>query len=198
MAKRLKIGIDLDGVCGDFLTRAREIFLQLYGIPDPSAVQTAWGFESLGLSREQQKEVWKIIDATPNWWEGHAPMDGTTFLRKMADDHTLFFITARQQGLGDPIEVQTANWLCGNFGIMYPTVIVSHQKGPIAKALELDYFIDDRDLNCYEVAEAIGYHKVYIHDATYNQEATGLKRVINLDDFFDKIGALDGDAVKRS
>lgn len=198
--KRLKIGIDVDGVCGDFLSRAYDICRAFCGKPVPGAVQTSWGFDSLGINSSEIKELWKVIDSTENWWEGHAALDTTTFLSKMSRLHELYFITARQQGLGDPIEIQTANWLQMKFGILFPTVIVTHRKGPIVRALGLEYFIDDRDTNCAEVALHSSDTKVYLCDATYNQGPVpeGTTRCFGLDDFFDKIGALDSVSANRS
>lgn len=190
--KRLKIGIDVDGVCGDFLTRAYDICRSFCGKPVAGAVQTSWGFESIGITDDEVTELWKRIDSTEDWWLGHKALPGTTFLRRMANEHELYFITSRQQGAGWPIEKQTAAWLEDTFGIELPCVIVSHRKGPIASALKLDYFVDDRDKNCYEVGKAIGMDKVFIVRTTYNSNANDVQQVVDLDDFFDKIGAISG------
>ena len=57
------------------------------------------------------------------------------------------------------------------FGITFPTVIVSNEKGPLANALKYDYFVDDRPKNVYEVKSARPECKVFLADSSHNQDS---------------------------
>jgi 5'(3')-deoxyribonucleotidase len=188
--KRLKIGIDLDGVCADFLSSAYAEGRKLFNKPAEGAIQTGWGFETIGITNEETKQLWDVIDAIPNWWMELAKLPDTETLNYICQEHLVYFITNRKEGSGFPIELQSALWLVENHGIIMPTVLVNPKKGPLAKALALDYFIDDNTSNCTDVASSIGTDKVFIKDATYNQDSQ-MQRVKNLDEFLQKIGAMD-------
>jgi len=164
MGKRLKIGVDVDGVLADFTGHARKLCQRMFnGRPADALVQTGWGFDSLGISPEQEDEMWRTIDATRDWWLYLAPLDETHLITPLVKQHEVIFITNRKQGTGLPVEVQTAEWLTRVFNLFHPTVLLSSKKGPLAKALGLDYFIDDRDKNVIEVADAIGPQKVVMN-----------------------------------
>ncbi len=64
----------------------------------------------------------------------------------------MYYITTRAYCDGSPTEKHTASWLSAKFGLSYPTVIVSKNKGAVAAALELDAFIDDNYDNLVSVA----------------------------------------------
>lgn len=169
MGKRRNIGVDVDGVLSDFITAARTLLKEMYGKPDDALVQTTWAFESLGITAEEEKEMWKRIDSIPNWWMGHYAMLDTNLIVKLAAKHRVVFITNRKDGAGLPIEIQTSHWLVNLLDLAYPMVIISGNKGPVAAGLDLDYFIDDRPKNVNEVKLASPLTDVFLLDGTYNQ-----------------------------
>jgi uncharacterized HAD superfamily protein len=158
--KRLRIGVDIDGVLADFTGLARKLCRHMFnGEPAKDRIQTGWGFDSLGITKEQENQMWRRIDETYNWWQGLDPLPNTDLLSSLYTRHQVIFITNRKNGTGWPVELQSAEWLDRHYDIRYPSVLLSDKKGPLAKALELDYFIDDRDKNVREVAAAIGDDK---------------------------------------
>jgi len=185
MAKRFNVGVDVDGVIADFTTAARKLLWENFGIDTYDKVQTGWSFESIGVSKEQENNMWKAIDGIPNWWLNHAKMPATDKLVSMAEKHRVIFITNRKDGSGYPIEEQTKIWLKRNYGLYNPTVIISDRKGPIAAGLNLNYFIDDRPKNCIDVHQTSPQTKTYLYDATYNQDtgAWVIPRVKSFDEF---------------
>ena len=184
MGKRLNIGVDIDGVLSNFTLAARTLCKQLLsGKPSDDLVQTGWGFDSLGLTKEEENKMWRTIDVTPNWWLNHQPMPDTDLLPELNEKHRVVFITNRKDGTGWPIEDQSKHWIKRNFGIFNPTVIISDNKGPLADGLNLHYFIDDRPKNILDVITYAGRTEVYLQDGTYNQEMVGVDRVKNFNEF---------------
>lgn len=180
----LNIGVDIDGVLSNFTRSARELCKSLFnGKPDDRLVQTGWGFDSLGLSKEDEDVMWREIDSIPNWWTTHAALQGTHLLKPLCDKHRVVFITNRKDGVGLPVDKQSAVWLTRTFHIFHPAVLLSNDKGPLVKALKLDYYIDDRPKNVLEVIQSAPRCQTALLDATYNQEFVHGWRVACFDDF---------------
>src|ERR1043166_583824 len=166
---RLRVGLDVDGVLGAFSPKFIEIANNLFGLNLRPEDQTGWAHQSLGLTNKQADKVWDVINKTPNWWMEDLPvLRRTDKLHIAARQHQLYFITKRNPtNVGLPIEEQTAHWIRRHFYIPNPTVIVTEQKGLVANALELDFFIDDKYENCLDVQNNSPRTQVYLHDAPY-------------------------------
>jgi 5'(3')-deoxyribonucleotidase len=186
MGKRYNVGVDIDGVLANFTGAARQLCIELFGKPDPSAVQTGWGFDSLGITKEEEELMWRTIDAQHNWWMSHGVMPNTQYVRALTQEHRVVFITNRKDGdeksASWPIEEQSQEWLRRNFNIFAPNVIISDKKGPIAEGLKLHYFIDDRPKNVEDVIESYPLCKTYLLDAPYNKECP-VTRTFGFDSF---------------
>lgn len=171
MSKRLNIGVDVDGVLADFTGAARKLLKNLFnGRPADDLVQTGWDFGSLGITFEEERKLWKTIDATPNWWLNLKPLSITDRITSLCEKHRVIFITNRKDGAGWPIEDQTRMWLKRTYGLVNTNIIISDNKGPVALGLKLDYFIDDRPKNVDEVGFNSPKTQPYILDATYNRD----------------------------
>lgn len=192
--KKLTIGVDVDGVLADFTEAARSLCKEKFnGRPDDKLVQTGWGFDSLGLTKAEEDAMWEHIDNATNWWYSEInPLADAQLLRFLCDEHRVIFITNRKDAKPESgsmgVEKQTAFWLTNYFNIHAPTVLLSKAKGPLAAALKLDAFIDDRDKNLEEVIDAIGPEKVWGLRATYTPKAL-LKSHPNWVDSFDEFAA---------
>lgn len=185
MSKRFNVGVDIDGVLADFTFSARQLCKYLFnGRPDDSLIQTGWGFDSLGLTKEEENLMWRTIDAQRNWWTTFRRMPNTNLLKHLTNEHRVIFITNRKDGDDGswPIEVQSAEWLREQFNIFSPNVIISDSKGPVALGLKLDYFIDDRPKNVEEVCQGAPKCMTYLLDATYNKECPA-RRISSFDAF---------------
>lgn len=189
----IRIGIDLDDVLVDFIKTFTELASDMFGI-DRNLRPVDWEWSNYGLSREHQDAVWKKISGIYNFWETLYREEGASFfsMKKLAKDKDieLFFITARKPTLGRSVQHQCARWLDAMFSLQYPTVIVDSNKGPIAAALKLDYFIDDRPKNCLEIMEAVPSCEVYLKNATHNlsyNAPENLPRVTCFNEFVNKV-----------
>lgn len=181
--KRYNVGIDIDGVLADFTDAAYKECRKLFGKPEPGLVQTGWSFDSLGITAEEELQMWQKIDSTPNWWLNLKRMPNTSWLNAICEACRVVFITNRKEGLGKPIEVQSAEWLVNNYNLHLPNVLISSDKGPLINALKLDYFIDDRPKNIQEAVEFAPNCVSFLQNATYNQEFEHNPRVDSFNDF---------------
>lgn len=189
----MRIGIDLDDVLVDFISEFTDIAHEMYGRPELGTKPVDWEWSNFGLSKEEQRAVWNRIVGSYNFWEVLSMETGASRrgMKLLLDQkHDLIFITARATTEGRTVQEQSARWLAWYFGINYPTVIVDTNKGPLAAALKLDYFIDDRPKNCIEIKEAVPSCKVFLknssHNAAYGAPAW-MNRVATFDDFVDVV-----------
>jgi len=190
----MRIGIDLDDVLADFISEFAEIAYDIYGRPQPETKPVDWEWSNFGLSKEEQGVVWDRIINTFNFWEKlmvEPGADRISMVRLLQDGHDLVFITARAKTSGYTVQEQSARWLNKNFGISYPTVIVDTNKGPLAAALKLDYFVDDRPKNCWEIQDAVPTCKVFLKNSSHNvNQDLGyrpLERVKDFNEFVNKV-----------
>jgi len=158
------IGVDIDGVLADFTGTARKLCKNLFnGRPDDSSIQTGWGFDSLGISKDEENLMWKAIDSIPNWWMTLEKLPQTYMLEQLiGEGHRVIFITNRKDGAGVPVDLQSAIWLKEKHRLRHANVVLSDDKGPVAKGLKLDYYIDDRDKNVLEVLQAAPNCKTFM------------------------------------
>lgn len=178
MARRLNIGVDVDGVLSDFTGGARKLMKQMFnGRPADDLVQTTWAFESLGINAQEERQFWNKVDTIPNWWMNLGTLNvDHGLLHALNNKHRVIFITNRKDApVGYPIEEQTKIWFKRCFGLFNPTVIISDNKGPVALGLKLDYFIDDRPKNYIDVRDGSPLTATFLLDTTYNREQLALR-----------------------
>lgn len=198
---RPRIGLDLDGVLAQFSPKFLAMASAKYGLNLKQENQVAWDFQCQGITEQQEKALWADIKATRNWWISLEPFPETQVLTYAKDKYRIYFITSRTTTEGLPLEDQAASWVRRNFFIANPTVIVIDNKGPLAFALGLDYFLDDRPENCLSVRAHSPFTKVFIHDAPYNRqfEQGSIERVNSVNEFFRKVkGDLDGAKLQQA
>lgn len=162
-----------DGVLADFTSAAKDVLTSLLGRDVRGLEQRTWSFASLGVSDAEENAFWRHLDTKIQnfWYNGLEPLPDTNLLKPLCDAHEVIFITNRKHPLPEadsmPVNEQTAFWLRNWFQIANPTVLLSKTKGPLCAALNIDYFIDDRDKNIQEVVASIGAEKVIGKVASY-------------------------------
>lgn len=180
----MRVGVDIDGVLGDFTGSFFEISRRLFGKPEVGVLPHDWNMSGI-LTKEEVSKSWDAIKNTRNFWLNLSREKGVTSqnLRRMAKTNDLIFITARTQTKGYSVQQQSAAWLALEFALKWPTVIEESNKGPLAAALHLDYFIDDRPENCLEILEAVPKCKVYLKNLTHNADFKPWKGITRVRDF---------------
>ena len=181
----MRIGIDLDDVLVDFISEYIKISNSLYGVPELDAQPIDWEWSNFPVNKEQHGKIWDRIKNTRNFWLNLDRAKGVSSqnMRALAKLHDLVFITARVPSKGFSVQQQSAAWLSLNLGLKYPTVIEESNKGPLAAALHLDYFVDDRPKNCLEILGAVPTCLVYLKESSHNASFKAPKSITRVKDF---------------
>jgi hypothetical protein len=167
----MRIGFDMDGVLADFEGAFREHNRRLFGpdandrVGEPeteeerqSAAQRDEADGGAATARElrcRDDAVWQAIEETANFWCTLTPIDPAAVRRihALMQQHRweVFFITQRPDTAGDTVQRQTQRWLVEQ-GFDLPSVLVIRgSRGAAAKALRLDYHVDDNPQNCMDI-----------------------------------------------
>lgn len=106
-------------------------------------------------ARRRRDAIWDAIQATPNFWKALKPLDvdAVPRIHELMLQHKweVFFITQRPATDGDTVQRQTQQWLAAQ-GFDLPSVLVlGGSRGAAARALRLDYHVDDSAQNCLDV-----------------------------------------------
>ncbi|MCI0564645.1 MAG: hypothetical protein MN733_39760, partial [Nitrososphaera sp.] len=118
--KRLqsRIAVDLDGVLANFVLGWARVAYQAGYVHLPGDWQPKeWSFhKALGLSDEQNNNVWRKIAATSEFWNTLLPYQENIralqhFLMMEQDKHDVFYLTSRVQGGERSVLSQTQDWL---------------------------------------------------------------------------------------
>lgn len=181
------IGIDLDDCLADFITEFTRISNKRFGTPEVGTQPRDWEWSNFGLTLEMQEEVWQEIRGIKNFWMtlGVEPGVDWELLQELEQKHIVYYPTARVTTLGYHAGQQSAAWIARKFGIHFPTVIAGYNKGPLAAALNYEYFLDDRPKNCLDILVARPECKVYLKDSSHNQDFVqeGVTRVKDFNEF---------------
>jgi len=166
----LRIGFDMDGVLADFSSAFHEVEVRLFGrgrpirpeLPEEAegkqSGRSATGNPGAGNADDSGRRsdaIWNAIRSTPGFWTTLKPLDPTA-VRRIRDQMIrhrweVFFITQRPETAGETVQRQTQRWLLAQ-GFDVPSVLViGGSRGAAAKALRLDYHVDDSPQNCLDV-----------------------------------------------
>ena len=157
MSRRKVIGIDLDDVLAAFIPTFCRLANARFGRPALDTQPVDWEWSNMLPDKAEQELVWGDFDKIPNVWEtlDVMPEVNPRLIWALDQKHTVYFPTARRDSAPSSTAQQSAYWIKKHFGIEFPTVVVSYEKGPLAKALKYDYFIDDRPKNCTRHSKAV-------------------------------------------
>ena len=177
----MKIGIDVDGVLSDTLLAIHRKF------PEWDTSKGWYG----GFTKEQFDAVWADAKNEENFWLTIPVVQGLShrLMVDLNDAHDLYFITDRFDTKGLSATRQTVDWIAYYLVGRPPAgEIVAKKKGPVAAALGLDAFLDDKPENCLDVCDAVPNCRVYLctlpHNLSYKQvDGDYLPRVADFNEF---------------
>ena len=202
MKRIMRIGFDVDGVLADFNhgfsefagdnQKKFEIFPDrpLHIVTTKEEVRSwdwSWYPEYTADLNQQAKnlteigKVWAYLMQSENWWLTHIqPMFDLRKLEKALDklpfELDIYFISTRVPTLGFSPQVQTAFWLIRH-GMSFPSVIITENKGMIARALRLELFFEDNHTHVNDImVTTSGRTKVVINDFPYNRHLVNDER----------------------
>ena len=168
------IAFDIDGVLANFIRSFTRIGTRLFGTPaSDTPAQDNWVFEnmpSLGLTKEQVGHpirgggMWGEVIKSPYFWANLDPIN-VSIMFTIDRIKNKMFITNR---FGIDCKEQTIAFL-ERWGIIEPDVVVSGDKGPIAKERNISALIDDYYQNCADIQTAVPDAYVSMLIVPYNR-----------------------------
>ncbi len=173
----LRIACDLDGTVADMDQALRREAEQLFGpgvvlraIAPPTedddtdidaeagstASQAGEGVSPRVLTSREIRSLWSHVRKIENFWTTLKELEEGSIGRfaELTARHRwhVVFMTRRPQTRGESAQLQSQRWLQGK-GYELPSVcVVSHSRGVLAGALQLNAVIDDRPETCLDVA----------------------------------------------
>lgn len=172
---RIRIGFDIDDVLTPFLDVFMELAREMFGKPPAETPLFHYEVENDNylLTPQEVSAIWDRIYTTPSFYETLPLIEGSEVLSRFTRKKEFLpcFITARHAPtVGRTIEAQTQFWLYQKLKVPFPTVIVGSNKGEVAKALNLNYFIDNKPECLLDVWETTnGCTKCYVFDRPHNR-----------------------------
>lgn len=184
--RNYKIGIDLDGVIFDYITGYNGVADDIFGLKlppyDRENYPKKWNWMGELLTKEQDKQIRKIIHTDPTFWEKLQVYPWAINLGEylwVLDE--VYFITSRT---GKHIKYQTEISL-QNLGISSPTVLIvpfALHKTNIVNGLHLDIMIEDKPETLSSLFYSCPHTTICRLIQPWNHECLGLP-IYNLQDF---------------
>lgn len=175
----LRIGFDVDGVMSHFSPDYQRVITELTGKnlfePGDADNPPCWDWDLLrGYTKAERARAFEHIGRHRTFWYDCPPLPGLwdlDQLRFLYSDHEVYFITNRG---GYRVKYQTEQWFRRwlHIGPEVPiTVVVNghRSKGLVAKALNLDAYLDDNVDNVMDCLITAPECKTVLYNASYNQ-----------------------------
>lgn len=190
------ICVDIDGVLANFTASYALALEKVHGsCLLPADWQTSadfpplWSWEShYGYTPAEEREAWQEHILKPNnFWLKLKPLPTARESLSMLNglfkvgEIDLFFITHR---MGSRAKYQSTAWLFEH-GIDYPNVIIAADKVPALRALNANFFIDDKPETLMNVEAASHDERwpdfqLFVQNTGYNQSVKVGQRVNNI------------------
>jgi hypothetical protein len=186
----------MDGVWADFIkgfrmqARAINPGVEIFG----HERMRHWD-DMAGMSEKEVELTWDAVKRSRDFWAllPLCPLFGAVeeFWKTLGNGGNLYNLYFATNRVGLDPKGQTERWLRAHLKLRSPTVMISKFKGELAKALSIDYAIDDKAENAFCIAWLSPKTKSYILDRKYNRyEVVGSKkvrRVTCLEEFFEDV-----------
>jgi hypothetical protein len=112
--------------------------------------------ERMHLTTREQQRLWRHVNEIENFWEGLEEIEPGIVARLWTVSRErrweVIFLTQRPETRGATPQLQSQRWLA-RCGFELPSVyVVDGSRGRVAASLSLDVVVDDRPVNCLDVA----------------------------------------------
>ena len=184
---------DIDGVLADFIAGFTKLANECYGTPvyTSKTYNGPWNVDTLLLDKVQRDYLWSLIKTDPTWWETLPPLQSAevfSHIWRLQGKMTVVFCTYR---FGNHAQRQTQRWL-ERKGLAMPAVVLSKRKGDVARALDVDFAIDDKpeNVSCIHWIADTKPCQAVLLDQSYNRNAQLPKkvaRVYTMKEFLDYV-----------
>jgi 5'(3')-deoxyribonucleotidase len=182
--KKIKIGIDVDGVLRDFDAKVMEIVKKLYPDKILSEYTTSWDYVNVDIDIKELSKLWRETHCEEIYRE--APLISNT-----KEELKLLKEWGRTQSPGYQYAIVTAQmpynanhtyyWL-GKHHFNFLEMYISNYKHKI----DVDILIDDSPKNYEKWVDAGRDESSYIlFDRSYNQEVPATNRIYKLSDLIE-------------
>lgn len=187
MSKEIRLGLDMDGVVFDFNTRCTQWVRRLFGVTLPAVgatYPTEWDYLDKHITKEQDRELWRNIGQSENFWQNLPIYNHSVRLMDAALDKAdkLYYVTSRS---GREVQYQTERALIGlvgpaNFTGGVLPVRRWEDKIPLINSLRLTHFVDDK-AETVDLANSTCFStKVAVWDQPWNHHVTFAPTVTRL------------------
>lgn len=188
----MRVGFDVDGVLTRFDRAYQDLVIKTTGkdlfAPGDRENPPCWDWpEFRGYTKEEVGKVWDLIKTDPHFWMNLEETSDVDTMKLVIGDlerhHDVYFISSRP---GIRAKRQTEIWLYSrlnyhfNVRNVWPTVLISSEKGTCAAGLKLDAYIDDNFDNVVDVMKTSPTTKTFLLDKSYNQSKQTLVPVHRL------------------
>ncbi len=179
-----RIGIDLDGVCYDFIGAFRDYLIKQHGrkaVDLPDAVGWSFYKDQWGLTSEEYKTIISQgVKDLEIFWRG-APLPGAVDGMKQLyhEGYELVIITARDfPDVGNFSRYATEYWL-SHVGIPYHELHLTHNKTDI----DVDLLVDDSPGNLQAYTDmkmrCVAFHQAWNEHCVDYDRVTGWAEVLD-------------------
>lgn len=207
----IRIGFDLDGVLCDFNTAFLRVLQEIAGRPvgpcgdlrlgtnrqryTPDTWR--WYRDALDVTPVEVRQAWAHVEApSTRFWERlepiHTPNQTRDLVGALLRSKTaeVYFLTSR---VGSTARRQSEAWLLAYGAPARPTVLVTDEKGLMAKALRLDAVIDDHVRHAHEVRAYAPHCQMVLVDTPANRRPvlTGVEGVVGYQGLVDFLRRYD-------
>lgn len=191
--KRIRFGLDLDGVFGDFGGLVKIVAGRLWpGKLPADYVPQNWDYTDV-FSKDDWNQVWIEIKKTPNFWLGEGwYIDSVASMKDFISKHDnleVYYITSRASTAGLSVLEQSYRWLQnreifldGKMSLI-PVQDAAHKES-ICAGLKLPFMLDDYAPTIQKLLGVEGMQP-YLLDQPWNRYADHLPRVYSVGQYLD-------------
>jgi hypothetical protein len=171
----LRVIVDIDGVLANYNAGIAKIAKAIYGVelPENPREITDWHQCSNMLGNLRWAMVWDMATRNPQFLIDLPPLASPqefALIESLNLVGDVYFVTHR---LAFGSKAITEQWLMDH-GISAPTVILSGEKGLMAKAVQATFVIEDSAANIKAILEQSPETKTYLMEYPYNAEVAPL------------------------